>query len=159
MKRLLILCMACMAVLLLLSSCGGANPDFQPVAYPDSVRKYDDFSCVAFVGTEEICLTGDAAVQLYDMACVACADSETVIAYDTESESVHLIFYTGGADTSSDTVPYLRPDAISYGQFVVRADDSAQYSDHVLVSHGTTFKLKEGTYAQLCALIGQLTQE
>ncbi|MBQ9779824.1 MAG: hypothetical protein IJW00_02650 [Clostridia bacterium] len=156
MKRLMLLCLI---TLLLLCSCTGSNPDFQPVAYPDSVRQYSDFACVAYVGAEEICLTGDAAVQLYEKSCEACAYSETVISAEMTGEAVTLIFYTGGADTASDLTPYLQPDAVSYGQFVIRDNDMVRYSDHVLVSHGTTFKLKEGTYAELCALIEQLAED
>ncbi len=156
MKRLLILCLS---ALFLLCSCSGVNPDFQPVAYPDSVRQYSDFACVAHVGSEEIYLTGDAAVQLYETVCHACADSETLISTETYGASVSLVFYTGGSNADSDTAPYLQPDAVSYGQFTFRDNDIARYSDHVLISHGTTFKLKEGTYAELCALIEQLTRK
>lgn len=156
MKRLLTLCLS---ALFLLCSCSGANPDFQPVAYPDSVRKYRDFACVAYVGSEEIYLTEDAAVQLYETVCHACADSETQIATETYGGSVSLVFYTGGSNADSDTAPYLRPDAVSYGQFTFRDNDTVLYSDHVLVSHGMTFRLKGGTYAELCALIEQLAEK
>lgn len=150
MKRLLLLCLA---TLLLLCSCAGANPDFQPVAYPSDIRQYDDFACTVVMGSEETHLSKDAAVQLYEKLCELCADSETLISTESTGDAVTLIFYTGGSDTASDLTPYLRPDAVSYGQFSVGDSDIARYSDHVLVSHGTTFKLKEGAYAEILALV------
>ena len=155
MKRLSFLCFV---LLFLFCSCAVSNPDFQPVAYPDSIRQYRDFSCAVTDGSEAIYLTGDTAVKLYETVCYACADSETAIATENTGNSVTLIFYTGGSD-AADGTPYLQPNAVSYGQFTVADNDTARYSDHVLVSHGTTFKLKEGTYVELCALIEQLAED
>ena len=149
MKRLTLLCFV---ILFLLCSCTAANPDFHPVAYPDSVRQYKDFACAVTVGSETVYLTEDAAIKLYETVCYACAASETVIPAESTGESVTLIFYTGGSD-AADTMPYLQPDAVSYGQFTFMDNDTARYSDHVLVSHGTTFKLKEGTYAEILSLV------
>ncbi len=156
MKRLLFLCLS---VLLLLCSCARANPDFHPVASVSEVEMYDDFSCTVVIDSEEIRLMGEAALQLYERACRVCSDSETVISTVNTDESISLIFYTGGSDTVSDRTPYLQPDAVSYGQFTVWANDTARYSDHVLISHGRTFQLKAGAYEEIRALAEQLIQK
>lgn len=156
MKRLLFICLS---VLLLLCSCGKTNPDFQPVASVSDVEMYDDFSCTVVMDEEEIRLTGDAALQLYEKACGICADSETVISTVNDNASLALIFYTGGSDMDSDRAPHLQADAISYGQFTIWANDTARYSNHVLISHGTTFGLKKGAYEEIRALAEQLVQE
>lgn len=156
MKRLLFLCLS---ALLLLCSCGRVNPDFQPVASVSDVEMYDDFSCTVVMEEEEIRLTGDAALQLYEKACSICSDSETVISTVNNDASISLIFYTGGSDIDSALTPYLQPDAVNYGQFTVWANDTARFSDHVLISHGTTFGLKEGAYKEIRALAEQLVQE
>ena len=156
MKRLIILCLT---TLLLLCSCSFSNADFRPVASPDSFEGKEDFACAITIGAEETHLKGEAAVQLYAAVCKACANSETTIATQHTGETITLIFYTGGADTSSSLTPYLQPDAISFGRYVFRSDDVAQYSDHVLVSHSMTFLLKEGAYDEIRALAEQLMKE
>lgn len=154
MKRLLILCLF---ILLLLCSCAGANPDFMPVASVNEVEALEDFSCSVAMNEKEVRLSSETAVQLYTMAYEACVSSETLIPDEADGDSFTLIFYTGGSDAPADSSPYLQPDVIYYGYFVIGADDTAQYSEHVLVSHTTYFQLKEGTYEKIRALVDQAT--
>ncbi len=156
MKRLTLLCLS---VLLLLCSCAGVNPDFRPVASVSEVEEYDDFSCTVVLDEKEVRLSGEAAVELYEMAFRACSDSETLIPFELAEETFTLIFYTGGSDSASELTPYLQPDVIHYGYFVLGADDTGRYSEHVLMSHTTTFQLKAGAYEEIRARAEQLIQE